>query len=70
MPHQRASMEDVFGGNRINGPHRLHLVPKILQQRHCAIPSDSDEANDAAYTSASALFLAMIFCLRVYAFNM
>ena len=33
------------------------------------IPFDSNTLNDAAYSSASALLLAMIFCLRVYAFR-
>ena len=48
------SVEDVFGGLRSTTAQFLF---------------DSDAPNAAAYSSASALLLAMIFCLRVYAFR-
>ena len=60
------SVEAVFGGLRINGQRWLHLVTQVSQQRH---DSFRLAPNAAAYSSASALFLAMIFCLRVYAFK-
>ena len=41
------SVEDVFGGLRINGQDWLHIVMQILQPD--AIPFDSNAPNAAAY---------------------
>ena len=45
------------------------LASKRILDHTAAIPFDSDAPNAAAYKSASALLLAMTFCLRVYAFQ-
>ena len=61
-------VENVFSGCGVN--HQLKVSLRI-QRSHIidAIPFDSDAPTAAAYTSASSLFLALIFCLRMMCFQ-
>ena len=55
-------VENVFSGCDVNHQHKFHYESKghnIID----AIPFDSDAPTAAEYTSASSLFLALIFCL-------
>ena len=61
------SVEDVFGGLRILANTGFISQPRSFN--HDTIPFDSDAPNAAANSSASALRLATICCLRVYAFK-
>ena len=62
------SVKNDFSGLCVNGLHWFNRVSEMTLQRH--YPFDSDAPNAVAYNSDSALLIAMIFCLRVYAFNM
>ena len=56
-------VENVLSGFCVNGQHWFHCKTQV--KHHALDPAP----NAAAYSSASALFFAMTFCLCVYAFR-